>query len=111
MKKVKGVAMYGVVRQEDDFETSAKMIWELIVESQKKFPNEDRHLFLDILGHRTANGAFDHDMFELQKDFIIGFVLPHLKSVSMPLGKVENLKKQDNDIPMEELIIQVASVI
>jgi len=110
MEKVNGVKIYCAVQKDDDFEISAKMIFDLILEGQKKYPNEDRHLYLDIFGHRTENGAFDQDMFELQKDFIAGFAMEYLKSATIPFGRIENHHQQNNDVP-SELTIQVASVV
>jgi hypothetical protein len=47
------------------------------------------------------------EMLELQKDFILGFVLKSnwLKEVNLPIFKVQNPNPQQNDIP-DGLLIQ-----
>lgn len=95
----RGVVIYHVVLPEEDFSTSAHHIFALIRAAQEKEPNKRRHLFLDIEGHRTEKGAFDHDMFELQRHFLLGFMLKYLSEVHMPLIDVQSNKAQANDIP------------
>ena len=40
-------------------------------------------------------------MFELQKDFLLGFLMPFLAELHMPLIHVENTKGQRQDLPEE----------
>ncbi|MUT65955.1 hypothetical protein GOM71_08420 [Paenibacillus sp. NEAU-GSW1] len=54
---------------------------------------------MDIEGHKNKDGGFDHDMFELQKDFILSFLMQFISEVSMPLGRYKN-ENQKNDIPI-----------
>lgn len=98
MATKKGTAIHHVVKEQDNFETTAKRIFLLIEEAQKNRPNSDRHLHLDIEGHRNENGGYDSDMFELQKEFI-GFIMPYIKSVNLPLWEMTNKKPQINDLP------------
>ena len=99
----KAIALYHVVFKDENFEKSADIIYDLVKYSQIKAPNAERHLFLDIEGHKNKKGGYDQDMFELQKDFILGFLLKYLTKASMPLIGAKN-KKQTNDIP-EKLMI------
>jgi len=71
----------------------------------RKFPGKPRHLYLDIEGHRNENNGFDNDMFELQQEFCIGFLLPWLTTLYIPLGaKIINPGEQREDLP-EALLI------
>jgi hypothetical protein len=80
-------------------------LFTLIKDAQDKCPNEKRVIYLDIEGHKNKQGGYDHDMFELQKDFILGFLMDYISEVSMPLGRFKNNKKQINDIPEKLNII------
>lgn len=102
--KNKGIALYHVVFKNEKFEDAAQMILDIIRKAQKNHPNINRSLFLDIEGHKNIMGGFDNDMFELQQNFILGFLMPFLHKVYIPLGAVENSKLQQNNIP-EEVII------
>ncbi|MGG1519039.1 hypothetical protein ABE504_26750 [Paenibacillus oryzisoli] len=53
---------------------------------------------MDIEGHKNKDGGFDHDMFELQKDFILGLLMQFISEVSMPVGRFKN-ENQKNDVP------------
>lgn len=83
----------------EGFEVSVQILFELVKEAQKKSPNQKRVLYLDIEGHRNPKGGFDHDMFELQRHFILGFLMPYLTKAYIPLVAVENNKIQANDLP------------
>ena len=64
---------------------------------------------MDIEGHRNDEGGYNRDMFELQRDFLLGFLMPYLTECSVPLiGKVRNRSPQRNDVP-ERLEIRPAS--
>jgi hypothetical protein len=97
-------ALYHTVKSTNNFDQSSKSLFQLIIEAQNKTPNTDRHIYLDIEGHRNERGGFDHDMFELQSTFI-GFILPYIKSISTPLCKMINPKKQINSLPFTDLTI------
>lgn len=97
----KGVAIYHNIFSYEGFEESAKILIDLIKESQKDCPNHKRFLYLDIQGHRNGKGAFDSDMFELQRNFILGFLMPYLTEAHLPLISVKNRNLQKNDFPHE----------
>lgn len=101
----KKIAIYHAVLKNEDFVISAKTLYELVYWAQQKSPNQPRVLYLDIDGHRNSQGGFDHDMFELQRNFIMEFLMPYLAEVHMPLGSVANKKMQQNDMPEELKII------
>jgi hypothetical protein len=74
----KGILLYHAVFEKEDFEDSIDHIHKLIKHSQETNPNRRRFFFLDIDGHRNENGGFDHDMYELQRYFLLGFLFPYL---------------------------------
>jgi hypothetical protein len=95
----RSVALYHVVYRHEGFEEAAQTLFTLVRDSQAKFPNRRRSLFLEIEGHRNEQGGFDVDMFELQKDFLIGFLSQFLSEIHCPLTSMTNAKGQSNDIP------------
>jgi hypothetical protein len=97
-KQFGGVAIYHVVYKREKFEIAAQTLLRLVKTAETKFPGKPRRLYLDIEGHRNPNGGFDFDMFELQNEFVIGFLSKFLSSVSMPLGSY-SLKGQNDLIP------------
>ena len=99
MRTRKGVALYHVVFENENFETSAQMLFDLIRQAQNKNPDVPRYLYLDIEGHRNKEGGFDKDMFELQTHFILGFLMKYISEVYLPLGSVINKAPQENDVP------------
>ncbi len=104
MLKNKGIAVYHLVYEHEDFKTSANILVKLLQNTQKQFPNYKRYLYLDIEGHRNKNGGFDHDMYELQKDFALGLLMQFFTEIHMPLIGVKNPKLQRNDMPQEFVI-------
>jgi hypothetical protein len=94
-------ALYHVVRPDEGFETAAGMLFELVRESERSYPGKPRTLFLDIEGHRNKEGGFDHDMFELQQNYVVGFLMPFLSEARLPLVTVKNSHPQRGDIPDE----------
>jgi hypothetical protein len=49
-------------------------------------------------------------MFELQRHFLMGFMMPYLTELHMPLGGYANTKHQRNDVVSEiEIINRVGS--
>jgi hypothetical protein len=89
---------------EENFQTAARMLYKLIYTAQQKFPNQKRILYLDIEGHRNNAGGYDRDMLELQKEFMLDFLLPYLSVAHLPLCSVENTKLQENEL-FEDLAI------
>lgn len=88
------VCLYHAVYAHEDFDASAQILWKLLLGAQKQYPGKPRRLFMDIDGHRDATGRFDHDMRELQIDFIGKHLRHYFTSVSMPLFQWENPKPQ-----------------
>lgn len=97
----KAMALYHCVYPEENFEQAAREIFDLIAHTIEFFPNAKRSLYLDIEGHRTPTDAFDDDMFELPKGFLLGFLMPFLTELHTPLIHVENSKTQRADLPDE----------
>lgn len=101
------IAIYHRVMKREGFEETAKILLELLQDTQKKNPDEPRDLYLDISGHRTEEGGFDAEMLELQKEFVLGFLGKYFTNIHMPLLSAKNQNEQRNDVP-EELIIMNA---
>lgn len=100
------VAIYHVVYENEDFNDAAKAIIELTKKAQVDAKNHKRALYLDIDGHRLKNGAFDHDMWELQFNFILQNLFYYYTEIHLPLVTVYNPYKQiDDPIPGELIII------
>jgi len=105
----KGTALYHRIYAHEDFDEAATALLELVHYTEQKLPGKPRFLYLDIDGHRNEEGGYDRDMFELQKDFLLDFLMPCLTECSAPLvGKVRNNSTQRNDVP-ERLEIRPAS--
>lgn len=100
----KSIAIQHTVFAEENFQTAARMLYKLIYTAQQKFPNQKRILYLDIEGHRNNAGGYDRDMLELQKEFMLDFLLPYLSVAHLPLCSVENTKLQENEL-FEDLAI------
>ena len=101
----KVIAIYHNIHSYEGFEESAKILINLVKNSQEKSPNKKTFLYLDIQGHWNDKEGFDADMFELQGKFILGFLMPYLTEAHLPLISVENRNSQKNDIPHEVAIL------
>lgn len=99
------VSIYHVVAAEDDFETAAHDIFALLKETQERFPDWPRVLYLDIQGHLDDQGRFENEMVELQQEFLIAAMGKFFKALALPIIQVVNPEKQSNDIP-DELVLQ-----
>jgi hypothetical protein len=95
----RGISLYHVVYAREGFGVAAQALFELVRSAQEKYPDKPRLLFLDIDGHRNNEGGFDPDMYELQKEFLLGFLGKYLTEISCPLVRIKNNKPQDNDVP------------
>jgi hypothetical protein len=95
----KVTAIYHRVYAHEGFDEAAQTLFKLVKKAQEVQPNKKRMLFLDIDGHRNEQGGFDTDMFELQTQFLMGFLSRFLTEFSCPLGAGKNTKVQENDIP------------
>ncbi|MEH2042862.1 HNH endonuclease [Nostoc sp.] len=102
----KGVVLYHAVFEEENFEVSVYHIHRLLKIAQDTSPNKKRFLYIDIDGHRNKNGGFDHDMYELQRHFLLGFLAPYFTEIYMPLGLINNKKAQRNNVPETIEIIE-----
>ena len=60
-----GVALYHRVMRRENFEKAAKDLVSLVYAAEKKEPGT---LYLDIDGHRNAQGRFDADMRSSKRD-------------------------------------------
>lgn len=106
IKSVKnGIAIYHLVYQHEDFEVSAKIIYNLLVNAQKMYPGNKRYLYLDIEGHRNKKGGYDQDMLELQKDFLLEYLMKYFTEINLPLMHCKNPNAQENNICEEFLIV------
>ena len=63
-----GVALYHRVMRWENFEKAAKDLVSLVYAAEKKEPGKPRTLYLDIDGHRNAQGRFDADMRSSKRD-------------------------------------------
>lgn len=97
------IALYHRVTPEDTFDVAAQMLFDLVLKAEADFPGQPRSLYLDVDGHRNAAGGFDPDMFELQKDFLIGHLIRYLSEVRTPMYHLTNPNQVD-DLP-EDLVI------
>ena len=94
------VALYHVVAPEDDFETAAQALFDLVRDAQTRFPDWPRVLYLDIEGHTDERHGFDDDFIELQQDFLFATLAPFLTGLDLPLtGPLLNPAPQRNDLP------------
>ncbi|MDR0591346.1 MAG: HNH endonuclease [Candidatus Nomurabacteria bacterium] len=93
------IAIYHYVFEDEDFETSAQILFKLVQAAQKQQPGANRVLYLDIEGHRNKQGGYDHDMYELQTEFMLGLLMNYISEVYMPLNHCLNSGPQDDDIP------------
>ncbi len=101
MNKSKGIALYHVIKPNENLNTAVDHIFQLIRTAQEKEPNKPRYVYIDIEGHKNSNGGFDKDMYEFQTQFAYGFLMQYITELSIPLaeGKLRNSKDQINDIP------------
>ncbi|XIE77993.1 HNH endonuclease [Streptomyces sp. SBR177] len=95
----KGVAIYHDMKVYENFERCAQRLFECVRMAQKQSPGAPRMLFLDIQGHRNSAGGYDHDAYELMRDFGMGYLLQYLTEFSTPLFRVRNNGRQRDDIP------------
>ena len=102
-----GVAIYHLVRVDEDFDHAAFNLLQLIRKVQQTHPGKRRILYLDIESHRNATGQFDQDMFELQSKFMSEFLLQFLSRVVMPLATIDNPRPQNDAIPDELNVLSI----
>ena len=77
-------AIFHVVCGHEDFDDAASKIFELVREAERTAPGKRRVLLRDIEGHRNDQGGNDWYMFELQRDFVLRFLMPFLAEAHLP---------------------------
>lgn len=103
--KIDRIVIYHTVFENENFEDAASTLFGLVSNAQKNYPGFERILYLDIDGHKNNNGGFDEDMFELQQQYIIGFLMKYLSEVHIPLITLVNNRGQCDDIPEKFYIL------
>jgi hypothetical protein len=101
-QKGDAVALYYRVKATEGFTEAAQSLFNLVHQAQRLHPDKKRVLYLDIDGHRDGVGGFDSDMFELQKEYLLGFLMQFLTEVCLPLSTVmtfRNDKPQQKEVP------------
>ncbi len=93
------VAIHHLVYEHEDFEHAARTLFDLVQRAQREHPGKARKLYLDIEGHRDAEGISDNDMFELQSVFLVWFMGDYLSEIHTPVYDIVNPKPQLNDLP------------
>lgn len=93
------VAIHHDMKVYENFERSAQRIFECVQVAQKQSPGAPRILYLDVQGHRNEAGGYDHDAYELMKDFALGFLGKYLTEIHTPLVHVRTRGRQCDDIP------------
>ncbi len=99
----KGVALYHVMRAEEDFETTADILFQIVKKAAREFPGRPRYLFLDVEGHRNAAGGYDADAYELYSSFIPGYLGQFLTEIPLINGRARR-DGQREDMP-DHLVI------
>jgi hypothetical protein len=95
----KPIAIAHRVLAHEDFERTAQILLTLLNEAQHLHPGAERHLILEIQGHRDSKGDFDPDMFELQTKFLADFLVQFLTTAKTPGALIRNPNPQKNEIP------------
>lgn len=101
------VALYHVMREDDDFESTADRLFQIVKEAARLQPGKRRVLFLDVEGHRNSAGGYDADAFEIMKEFITGFLGPWLSEMHTPLVDATRTDAQREDLPQTLFTIEV----
>ncbi len=99
------VSIYRVIEEEDDFESAALAVFAMLKESQDRYPDWPRVVYIDVNGHDGDRGGFDGDMFEFQQEFMIATMGQYTTAIDTPLVSVWNPEPQRNDLP-DQLAIQ-----
>lgn len=93
------VSIYHIVAEDDDFEAAAQDLFDLLKDSQERFPDWPRVLYLDINGHLDERGRFTDEMVELQQEFLIAALGRFFTALALPIVRVVNPDPQSNDVP------------
>lgn len=98
ISETQSVALHHTMAATDGFEDTAYALHELIRDAQREHPGAPRLLALEIEGHRMADGRFDPDAAEIQRELLDHHLMPYLTEARMPLRRVTN-SLQDDDPP------------
>jgi hypothetical protein len=101
----KPVILYHRVFEREGFEDAAQALHKLTYDASQHFPGVGRYLYLDIDGHRNPAGGFDHDMFELLQEFLIGHLSRYLTEIHTPLYAAKADPNRTQEDPPTELKI------
>lgn len=104
-RRAESALIYHLVHNDESFDDCTEKLLLLTRHAAESQPGRRRVLFLDIEGHRNANGGFDAEMYGLQRDFVIGWLMPYLSEAHMPLGNFRNDEQRD-DIPPGDVVFE-----
>jgi hypothetical protein len=96
--KVAWVALEHTMAGCDGFEDTAYALHQLVRDAQREHPGAPRELTLAIEGHQLADGRFDADANEIQREFLDRHLVPYLSRARVPLRTLTN-SLQDDDPP------------
>ena len=99
------VSIYHVVEEDDDFESAALALFAMLKESQNRYPDWPRVVYIDVNGHKGEKGGFDDDLFEFQQEFMIATMGSFVTALDMPIVSIWNPEPQRNDLP-DQLAVQ-----
>jgi hypothetical protein len=87
------------MKADEGFEETAEILFRLVQKAAYANPGCPRVLRFSVEGHRTENGAFDHDSWELISNFIPGMLMPYLTEYHSPFVGTRMAEPQRDDIP------------
>lgn len=104
-KEAESLALYHRVLEKEGFEVTAKILWKLVQDAQKKSPQAKLHLYWDVEGHRNEAGGLDWDMFALIQQFLFPVLSRYLTSFSTPINPDKRYGREtpQEEIPMHEI--------
>ena len=92
-------AVYYLVKDKETFEHAAQTIYGLTATAQRKQPNKERILVVEVEGNKNSAGGFNKDIHELLMHFLPDMMIKHVKELVSPFGRVLNSTPQVNDFP------------
>ncbi|WCK57347.1 hypothetical protein PP175_29595 (plasmid) [Aneurinibacillus sp. Ricciae_BoGa-3] len=96
----KGITIYYTVKSNEGYELSAKSLYTMVAEMQRFHPGKQRHLYIDIEGHRNRNNGLDTEMFAFLTHFVLGVLGDYVTSIKTPLYRFNNPIPQNNQLPV-----------
>jgi hypothetical protein len=99
------VAIYDVMLPDDTFEDTVEHFFQMVQQAQEnpETAGMRRRIYFDVEGHRNELDGFDHDAYEVMKEWMLGWLAPYVTEIHTPLYVVKNPRPQRNDLP-EHLI-------